>query len=211
MVVEIISFRIFIWTHLVVLSSLGKVIPSQLKNDERLTPSKIRFYWEQMLEAVQGIHRMRIVHADIKPSNFILVQGQLKLIDFGFAGIVPPGRDCLERDFVGGTKDYFSPESMSHYVIVDGILDVEEMKRQDKKIKVGFKSDMWALGIILYQLTYGGATPFSHIAGGRLAKINALISMEYEVEFEPVDDVHLLDTMSLCLQKSSAKRATVHS
>jgi serine/threonine-protein kinase TTK/MPS1 len=184
-------------------------ILSQLKDDERLTPSKIRFYWEQMLEAVQGIHRMRIVHADIKPSNFIMVQGQLKLIDFGFAGYIHPGSDTLERDYVGGTKDYFSPESMSHYVINDGVVDVEEMRRRDSAIKVGFKSDMWALGIILYQLSYGGSTPFSHIAGGKLSKIQALISLEYEVELEPLPDVHLVDTMRLCLRKNPAKRATV--
>ena len=66
-----------------------------------MTPSKLRFYWEQgclnfklsemvnlgdiknymiqMLEAVQFIHRRRIIHADIKPDNFIMVRGHLKV------------------------------------------------------------------------------------------------------------------------------------
>lgn len=33
-------------------------------------------------QAVKGIHELRIVHSDLKPANFLLVQGQLKLIDF---------------------------------------------------------------------------------------------------------------------------------
>ena len=184
-------------------------ILSKLDNDERLTPSKIRFYWEQMLEAVQAVHEHGIVHADIKPPNFILVQGQLKLIDFGFAAKVPEGGETLERDFVGGTKEYFSPESMSHYVITDGAVDAMEMKRRDSRIKIGFKSDVWALGVILFQLTYGGSTPFAQVPGGKIARIQALISLEHEVDLEPIGDAQLLDTMKLCLMKDPAKRATV--
>ena len=184
-------------------------ILSKLDRDERLTPSKIRFYWEQMLEAVQAVHGHGIVHADIKPPNFILVQGQLKLIDFGFAAKVPEGGEALERDFVGGTKEYFSPESMSHYVITDGAVDAVEMKRRDSRIKIGFKSDVWALGVILFQLTYGGSTPFAQVPGGKVARIQALISLEHEVDFEPIGDAHLLDTMKLCLMKDPANRATV--
>ena len=61
-------------------------ILERLNNKEEMTPTKLRFYWEQMLEAVQSIHNKRIVHADLKPSNFVLVKGYLKVIDFGLAG-----------------------------------------------------------------------------------------------------------------------------
>ena len=186
-------------------------ILAKLEKDERLTPSKIRFYWEQMLEAVQAVHEHHFVHADIKPQNFILVQGLLKLIDFGFAARVPEGEDSLERDFVGGTKEYFSPEAMSHYVITEGKIDMMEMKRRDRRIKIGFKSDVWALGVILFQLTYGGSTPFAQVPGGKIARIQALISLEQAVDFEPIGDVALLDTMKLCLMKDPANRAAVSS
>ncbi|KAL0230881.1 hypothetical protein GEMRC1_010286 [Eukaryota sp. GEM-RC1] len=43
----------------------------------------IRMYFERMLKSVQVIHEHRIVHGDLKPANFMLVSGQLKLIDFG--------------------------------------------------------------------------------------------------------------------------------
>ena len=48
-----------------------------------LTDTKIKFYWEEMLEAVQIIHQVGIVHRDLKPANFVIVGGKLKLIDFG--------------------------------------------------------------------------------------------------------------------------------
>ena len=48
-----------------------------------LTGNKIKFYWEEMLEAVQVIHQEGIVHRDLKPGNFVIVGGRVKLIDFG--------------------------------------------------------------------------------------------------------------------------------
>ncbi len=94
------------------------------------THAPLRYYWEQMLEAVQTVHDAGVVHADIKPNNFVLVKGHLKLIDFGLAVEVPSGRDYLERTFVGGTRDYLSPESLACYIIEDGALDVKAMRRQ---------------------------------------------------------------------------------
>ena len=54
---------------------------------KRLTDTKIKFYWEEMLEAVQVIHREGIVHRDLKPGNFVIVGGKIKLIDFGIGNI----------------------------------------------------------------------------------------------------------------------------
>ena len=48
-----------------------------------LTENKVKFYWEEMLEAVQVIHGEGIVHRDLKPGNFVIVGGRIKLIDFG--------------------------------------------------------------------------------------------------------------------------------
>jgi len=58
----------------------------------------IRVYWEQMLSAVQAIHEEKIVHSDLKPANFLLVQGQLKLIDFGIAKRMGDDTTNIHRD-----------------------------------------------------------------------------------------------------------------
>ena len=58
-----------------------------LSSEAMMDENFVRLYWQQMLLAVKGIHELRIVHSDLKPANFLLVQGQLKLIDFGIAKV----------------------------------------------------------------------------------------------------------------------------
>lgn len=48
----------------------------------------------QMLEAVQTIHEKRIIHGDLKPANFLFVEGCIKLIDFGIARVRPASTFC---------------------------------------------------------------------------------------------------------------------
>lgn len=55
------------------------------KNRTKITESELQVFWRQMLEAVQVIHEARIIHSDLKPANFLLVEGRIKLIDFGIA------------------------------------------------------------------------------------------------------------------------------
>ena len=77
----------------------------------------IAYYWQQVrsscehfheysffvgsmkiLEAVQVIHDEKIVHSDLKPANFVLVRGQLKLIDFGIAKAISNDTTNIQRD-----------------------------------------------------------------------------------------------------------------
>ena len=50
------------------------------------------------LQAVQVIHQARIVHADLKPANFLMVEGQLKLIDFGIAKAIHGDTTSISRE-----------------------------------------------------------------------------------------------------------------
>lgn len=71
------------------------------KNRTKITENELQVFWRQMLEAVHVIHEARIIHSDLKPANFLLVEGRLKLIDFGIANALQVSR----RD---GTK-FISP------------------------------------------------------------------------------------------------------
>ena len=51
-----------------------------------------------MLEAVHVIHEEKIVHSDLKPANFVLVKGQLKLIDFGIANAIANDTTNIHRE-----------------------------------------------------------------------------------------------------------------
>ena len=50
-----------------------------------------------MLQAVHIIHE-KVVHSDLKPANFLLVRGQLKLIDFGIANAIANDTTIIQRD-----------------------------------------------------------------------------------------------------------------
>jgi len=59
------------------------------------------FWWhllQQILLAVNTIHEERIVHSDLKPANFLLVKGSLKLIDFGIAKAIMSDTTNIQRD-----------------------------------------------------------------------------------------------------------------
>ncbi len=54
-------------------------------------------------QAVHTIHEARIVHSDLKPANFLVVEGQLKLIDFGIAKAISSDTTSIAREAqVGG-------------------------------------------------------------------------------------------------------------
>ena len=174
------------------------------KNQKTLTPTRLRHFWEQMLTAVLDVHRANIVHADIKPGNFLSVGGELKIIDFGMACELPPGQDHYVRNSVCGTREYMAPE------VYQGVLfEDDDDPDAEKCIKITPKVDVWALGIFLYQTVYG-ILPFAEVPGGKIAKIVALCG-KHPVEFAKKEnlDPQLLDTMKRCLEKDPAKRATI--
>ena len=177
----------------------------RLNNKNLLTPAKIRFLWEGMLEALKCVHEKRIVHSDIKPANFLLVNGTVKIIDLGFAEKLPPNETYTKRSYIAGTKDYLSPETLSCYVIEEGVVNIEEAKT--RKVKVYLQSDIWGLGVILHQWVYG-VTPYATIPGGRVAKVQATINPK-PLELDPLQDLDLFDTLKMCLYKNPLKRPSV--
>lgn len=92
----------------------------------------------QIAETLNYAHEKGIVHRDIKPSNIILTSdGQVKLTDFGIARIEDPD-ECRQTRAgeILGTPLYMSPEQVNCQE-VDG------------------RSDLYSLGVILYELTTG--------------------------------------------------------
>lgn len=77
------------------------------------------------------------------------------------------------------------------------------------KVIVGYKSDIWALGIILYKWMYDGLVPYSELGGGKLSKISALTNTSIPIEFKTLDDPYVMETLKMCLEKDPFHRATL--
>ena len=67
------------------------------KNRAKITEGELQGFWRQMLEAVHVIHQQGIIHSDLKPANFLLVEGRLKLIDFGIARTLQVSKGAVTR------------------------------------------------------------------------------------------------------------------
>ncbi len=103
-------------------------------------------YVLQVIEAVAEAHRAGIVHRDLKPANLFLTRFAdgspcVKVLDFGVSKLTEPGVALTHATAVLGSPLYMSPEQMEASRDVDA------------------RSDVWALGIVLYQLV-ANLTPF---------------------------------------------------
>lgn len=173
---------------------LQKRVKARKEGEAAIDDNFLRLYWQQMLEAVQTIHKERIVHSDLKPANFLFVEGQLKLIDFGIAKTMKDSNTTsIMRESQVGTLNYMSPES-----ILSG--------NGGAGHKVGRPSDVWALGCIFYQMVYGH-TPFSHLPF--IQKLHAITDNSHEISFPAVPNPHAMDVMKRCLDRNPRKRITI--
>lgn len=108
----------------------------------RLTEREAATWMRQILSAIHCLHQKAICHRDIKPDNFMVHQGVLKLADFGLAVFVEKGRLLVEKC---GTPAFMAPE-----------------QHQIPRFSRGYTVlvDVWAGGVTMYMLLFGGKHPF---------------------------------------------------
>ncbi|XP_013167286.1 PREDICTED: dual specificity protein kinase Ttk-like [Papilio xuthus] len=169
-----------------------------------LPPALLLHYWEEMLHAVLFIHEQGVIHADLKPANFVLVSGRLKLIDFGIASAISSDATSVVRSQAAGTYSYISPEALMGGAGGYGCAD----DASAAPIKISFKSDVWSLGCILYSMVYG-RTPFSHIPN--LAKLAAILDPNHRIDYPPADHLPptLITSLKWCLTYNARERPSV--
>ncbi|KAK1171164.1 dual specificity protein kinase Ttk isoform X1 [Acipenser oxyrinchus oxyrinchus] len=170
---------------------------SWLRSKKAVNPLERKFYWKNMLEAVQTIHRHGIIHSDLKPANFVIVNASLKLIDFGIANQIQPDVTSIVKDSQVGTLNYMPPEAIKDDSSFGG----------KHRSKISPKSDVWSLGCILYCMTYG-KTPFQHITN-QITKLQAIIDPSYEIEFPDIPEKDLRDVLRRCLVRNPKERVSI--
>ena len=149
----------------------------------------------QIADALQAAHERGITHRDLKPANILIKHdGTVKVLDFGLAKLAPeaaasPLREdsptmSLENTKAGlilGTAAYMSPE-------------------QTRGKSVGPRTDIWAFGVVLYEMLTG-RRPFR---GEDLAELVAAILRE-QPDFSSVPH-QFRRLLEACLQKDPRKR-----
>ena len=111
----------------------GKTLKEVLDNRGNLTFDETLDYMLQILDGMNSVHSLGILHNDLKPDNlYLLFDGTIRICDFGIATHI----SSKEEKHILGTPNYLAPE-----VILN------------KKYSV--QSDIYSLGIIFYELLTG--------------------------------------------------------
>mmetsp|Transcript_23459 Transcript_23459/g.58709 ORF Transcript_23459/g.58709 Transcript_23459/m.58709 type:complete len:545 (+) Transcript_23459:130-1764(+) len=150
-----------------------------------ITEPEVRKLFQQLVSALEYAHSNFIVHRDIKLENIFLDKyGNVKLGDFGLAGLWKPGQT---QDRSCGSLHYSAPE------ICDG------------HKYIGPETDIWSCGVILYVLA-AGQLPFNE--SSVYATYSKIIKGDYK-PFPPEMPASLCHLISRMLVVDPVKRATL--
>ena len=126
----------------------GRTLRHVLTERGRVSPIDALRVMEPLLDALGAAHEAGFVHRDIKPENVLLADdGRVKVTDFGLARAVESTPITTDAGMLLGTVAYLAPEQVSR-----GIADA--------------RSDVYACGVLLYELLTGDAP---HVATTPLA------------------------------------------
>jgi serine/threonine protein kinase/Flp pilus assembly protein TadD len=165
---------------------------SEFLRDGGMAVETVLRYGLQIAGALEHAHERGIVHRDLKPANVVVTpSGTAKILDFGLAKRSDP--DQLHKTTQGvatetsvgltGTLPYMSPEQ----------LQGEE---------TGPRSDIWSLGVMLYEMA-AGARPFR---GENLYRLCTAIIQEPMPPLPENVPAGLATVIKRCLQKEAARR-----
>jgi len=176
----------------------GERIDAYCAHHDLGVPARLRLFL-QAARAVAHAHANLVVHRDLKPNNILVnAQGEVRLLDFGIAKLLDQGlaaeTELTQQSGRALTPDYASPE-------------------QIRGEAVGTTSDVYSLGVVLYELL-AGLRPYKLERGSRAALEEAILRAEPQRPSAAVTDKRLqralrgdLDTIVLkALKKAMADR-----
>ncbi|WP_437795910.1 protein kinase domain-containing protein [Sorangium sp. So ce693] len=120
----------------------GEDLAAYLARHGRLEPEELLGIVSQVSKALRRAHEVGLIHRDLKPANIFLArQGEeiVKILDFGVAKSTGTGlaADATKTGTLIGSPHYMSPEQVRRSKTID------------------FRSDLWSLGVIIFQCLTG--------------------------------------------------------
>ena len=167
----------------------GGELFEKVVEDEYISENEVVYYMKQILEGVEHMHQLKVLHLDLKPENIMIVRPdskQIKLIDFGLARRYNP-KENLKVMF--GTPEFVAPEVITYERISPG-------------------TDMWSIGVIAYVLL-SGLSPFMGDTDSET--LSNVQRVEWDFDDPVFDEItdEAKDFISRLLKGKSADRNTV--
>lgn len=143
--------RRFLYTELQYLK--GQTLQQWMRDNPEPTLPQVRFFMGQLINGLRSMHRMEMIHQDLKPDN-VMVDGadQVVIVDFASTRVAGLAEieSVLETHHIVGTANYAAPEYFQG--------------------KSGTKqSDIYSLGVICYEMLTG-QLPYGEIEPEKAAK-----------------------------------------
>lgn len=164
----------------------GQTLLERIKADGGLPISRAICVFQALVEAIGYMHDNGIIHRDIKPSNVKLApDGQVKLLDFGISKADHSPRLTRSGDVVG-TLLYLAPEQL-------------------RGEPASYQTDLWSLGVLLYQMVTGNS-PYGPV---KLADLpDKIINADYlaPAALRPQLPSGLIAIINGCLKKDPQER-----
>ena len=158
----------------------------------------------QIADGLQAAHALGIFHRDLKPQNVMLTDGGLvKILDFGLARRLHPEEAGFDPSTPAVNKDASVAETYTARGGTIRYMAPEQFVTGQSSVQ----SDVWALGVILYELT-SGRHPFSRPDAEDFQVIRSIqfsdpASLD---EIVPEVSVELKSVIAMCLEKNPAVR-----
>jgi tetratricopeptide (TPR) repeat protein/predicted Ser/Thr protein kinase len=164
---------------------------SEVIREGRMPASIVVRYGRQLAGALEHAHAKGVIHRDLKPLNVVITpDGDAKILDFGLAKRNDPN-DISRKSLQAATETSFGLAGTMPYMAPEQLEGSEATAR----------SDIWALGIVLYEMT-AGIRPFN---GETLYRLCTGIIQE---EYPPPDSAPagLVAVIRRCLEKEPGRR-----
>jgi|GEM_PF-2505156 len=156
----------------------------------RARREKLLIMMEKVCRAVHAAHANEppIIHRDLKPGNILMEGDEPRVSDFGLAMVQPAQADSMDRHDYSGTPPYMAPE-----------------QHRGATAEIGPATDVWAVGVILYELCTG-RLPF--VAEGGLELREKILSEKSPRPraVNPCIDPDLDAVIRKCLMKDPGAR-----